>query len=133
MVMSQALKIDIITIFPRMLEGILGESMMKRAREKGLLDVRIHNVRDHAEGKHRITDDTVALEHREQGLRELADRCVHRIAIAPRLAVPEPEVLGPVPTDRAGLDAFLQRLSAVLQQDSRRRTPARQPFARARQ
>jgi hypothetical protein len=62
----------------------------------------------------RAMNELAALEHREQGLRELADRCVHRIAIAPRLAVPEPEVLGPVPTDRAGLDAFLQRLSAVM-------------------
>ena len=61
----------------------------------------------------RAMNELAALEHREQGLRELADRCAHRIALAPRLAVPEPEVLGPVPTDRVGLDAFLARLSAV--------------------
>jgi hypothetical protein len=61
----------------------------------------------------RAMNEAAALEHREQGLRELADRCVHRIALAPRLAVPEPEALGPVPTDRAGLDAYLARLSDV--------------------
>jgi hypothetical protein len=66
-------------------------------------------VRDRA----RAMNEVAALEHREQGLRELADRCVHRIVPAPRLAVPEPEVLGPVPTDRPGLDAYLARLSDV--------------------
>ena len=75
-----------------------------RERQAGAL------VRDRV----RAMNELAALEHREQGLRELADRCVHRIAISPRLAVPEPEVLGPVPADRAGLDAYLQRLSAVM-------------------
>ena len=75
-----------------------------RERQAGAL------VRDRV----RAMNELAALEHREQGLRELAARCVHRIAISPRLAVPEPEVLGPVPADRAGLDAYLQRLSAVM-------------------
>lgn len=61
----------------------------------------------------RAMNEVAALEHREQGLRELADRCGRRVAVAPRLAVPEPEVLGPVPTARVALDAYLARLADV--------------------
>ena len=53
-----ALRVDILTLFPAICEGPLGESILKRAREKGLLDIRTHNLRDWAEGKHAITDDT---------------------------------------------------------------------------
>jgi hypothetical protein len=63
----------------------------------------------------RAMNEVAALEHREQGLRELADRCARRITLAPRLAVPEPQVLGPAPSDRTGLDAYFARLSAVVQ------------------
>ena len=51
------MKIDIITLFPRMFEGPLDESILKRAREKGLVNITVHQLRDYAEGKHRITDD----------------------------------------------------------------------------
>ncbi|MDD2708906.1 MAG: tRNA (guanosine(37)-N1)-methyltransferase TrmD [Verrucomicrobiae bacterium] len=51
------MKFDILTLFPRVFEGPLDESILKRAREKGLVEIGIHNIRDHAEGKHRITDD----------------------------------------------------------------------------
>lgn len=51
------LKIDIVTLFPRMFEGPLDESILKRARQKGLLEIAIHQLRDYAEGKHRVTDD----------------------------------------------------------------------------
>jgi hypothetical protein len=61
----------------------------------------------------RAMNELNALEHRQQSLIELADRCAHRVALAPRLAVPEPEALGPVPTERVALDAFLARLSNV--------------------
>jgi hypothetical protein len=62
----------------------------------------------------RAMNEVAALEHREQGLRELADRCARRITLAPRLAVPEPQVLGPAPSDRTGLDAYFARLSTVV-------------------
>ena len=52
------MRIDILTLFPAICEGPLGESILKRAREKNLLDIRIHNIRDWAAGKHLITDDT---------------------------------------------------------------------------
>lgn len=61
----------------------------------------------------RAMNELAVLNQRERALRELADRCARRIALAPRLAVPEPGALGPVPTDRAELDAYVVRLSAV--------------------
>lgn len=51
------MKIDIVTLFPRMFEGPLDESILKRARQKGLIEIVVHQLREHAEGKHRITDD----------------------------------------------------------------------------
>jgi len=50
-------EIDILTLFPAMGEGILGESMLRIAREKGLADIRLRNLRDWAPGKHRVTDE----------------------------------------------------------------------------
>ncbi len=52
-----SMRIDVITLFPRMFEGPLDESILKKARERNLVQIHLHNVRDHAEGKHRITDD----------------------------------------------------------------------------
>jgi len=52
------MRFDILTLFPAICEGPLGESMLKRAREKNLLDIRIHNLRNWAPGKHAVTDDT---------------------------------------------------------------------------
>ena len=51
------MRIDVLTLFPEICEGPLGASMIGRARGAGVVDLRIHNVRDWAEGKHRVTDD----------------------------------------------------------------------------
>ncbi len=51
------MKIQILTIFPAICQGILGESILKRAREKGLADVEAVDLRNWATGKHRTTDD----------------------------------------------------------------------------
>jgi tRNA (guanine37-N1)-methyltransferase len=51
-------RVDILTIFPAISEGPLTESIMKRAQERGLVDIRVHNLRDWATDKHRMTDDT---------------------------------------------------------------------------
>lgn len=50
-------RIDILTLFPNIAEGSLGESMMKRARENRLVEIHAHNIRDWARDKHRTTDD----------------------------------------------------------------------------
>lgn len=51
------MRIDIVTLFPRMVEPALAESMIGRARQRGLVDIRAVNLRDYSEGKHRVTDD----------------------------------------------------------------------------
>ena len=51
------LEIDIVTIFPRMLDSVLGESILKRAQEAGLVRIRCINLRDFATGAHLTTDD----------------------------------------------------------------------------
>lgn len=51
------MRIDLVTIFPRMAEGPLGEGIVHRAREAGLVDIRVHDLRDHAGDRHRTVDD----------------------------------------------------------------------------
>lgn len=51
------MKIDLLTLFPGMVRGFLSESMIGRAIECGLLDVAVHNLRDWATDKHKVTDD----------------------------------------------------------------------------
>ena len=52
------MKFDVVTAFPRMLEGPLGYSIIRRARERGLIEIRLHDLRDYARNKHRKVDDT---------------------------------------------------------------------------
>jgi tRNA (guanine37-N1)-methyltransferase len=49
---------DIFTLFPGMFTGIFDDSILKRAREAGIISVTLHNIRDYAQGRHRVTDDT---------------------------------------------------------------------------
>src|SRR5579859_5125294 len=51
------MKIDVLTLFPAMFAGPLDESIIKRARAVGLLDVKIHNLRDWAHDRHKTVDD----------------------------------------------------------------------------
>jgi len=51
------MKIDVLTLFPAMFAGPLDESIIKRAREGGLLDLKIHNLRDFAHDRHKTVDD----------------------------------------------------------------------------
>lgn len=48
---------DILTLFPGIFEGFLSESVLKSAIERGLLQVRLHNIRDWAEDRHHTIDD----------------------------------------------------------------------------
>jgi tRNA (guanine37-N1)-methyltransferase len=50
-------RIDVVTLFPGMLEGLLGESMLRMARERGVVDIRLVDLRDYTEGRHRVADD----------------------------------------------------------------------------
>ena len=51
------MRIDIVTLFPAMLEAPLAESIVGRARDRGLVDIRVHDLREHAAGRHRVTDE----------------------------------------------------------------------------
>jgi tRNA (guanine37-N1)-methyltransferase len=51
------MKIDILTLFPEICRAPLGESMMKRAQENKIVDLRIHNLRDWTTDKHHVVDD----------------------------------------------------------------------------
>jgi tRNA (guanine37-N1)-methyltransferase len=51
------MKIDVLTLFPAMFAGPLDESIIKRARQAGLLDLAIHNLRDYAHDRHKSVDD----------------------------------------------------------------------------
>lgn len=51
------MRIDIITIFPEMIEGFFNHSILKRAQNKGLAEIHLHNLRDWTTDKHRRVDD----------------------------------------------------------------------------
>jgi len=51
------LDVEILTLFPRMCTGYLSESILGKACESGILAVRVIDLRDHAAGRHRVTDD----------------------------------------------------------------------------
>ena len=52
-----AVRIDVFTIFPDYLEAPLGVSLLGRARDAGILDVRVHDLREHTTDRHRSVDD----------------------------------------------------------------------------
>lgn len=56
--MNQAIRFDIFTLFPGIFAGFLAESMLKRAQERGLIQVALHDIRQYATDPHRVCDDT---------------------------------------------------------------------------
>ncbi len=52
------MRFDIITIFPKILDSYFNESLIKKAREKGLIKIFTHNLRDYTDDKHRKVDDS---------------------------------------------------------------------------
>lgn len=54
----RTLRFDIVSIFPGMFESPFGDGIIQRAREEGLLDLRVHDLRDYSLNKHRKVDDT---------------------------------------------------------------------------
>ena len=51
------MRIDVITIFPSLLAGAFEHSIIKRARDRRIIDLRVHDLRDHASDRHRTVDD----------------------------------------------------------------------------
>src|SRR6185369_12333046 len=54
---SGTMKFDILTLFPAMFAGPFDESIIRRAREKQLIDISLHNIRDFAVDRHQTADD----------------------------------------------------------------------------
>jgi tRNA (guanine37-N1)-methyltransferase len=52
------MRIDVVTGFPKLLESPLGESMLKRAQDKGLATIVVHDLRDYTTDRHKTIDDT---------------------------------------------------------------------------
>lgn len=52
------MKFDIMTLFPALVENVLGESIIGRAREAGFIEVNTYDIREYSEDKHRRVDDT---------------------------------------------------------------------------
>jgi len=51
------MRIDILTLFPQMFDGLLNCSIIGRARERGLVDIRLHDIRGYTHDKHHVVDD----------------------------------------------------------------------------
>jgi tRNA (guanine37-N1)-methyltransferase len=51
------MRFDVLTLFPEIFQGYLGQSLLKRAIQAGLVDVQLHNIRDWSKGKHNTVDD----------------------------------------------------------------------------
>jgi tRNA (guanine37-N1)-methyltransferase len=51
------MRIDVLTLFPEMFSGYLGQSLLKRAIDAGLVNVQLHDIRDWSRGKHQQVDD----------------------------------------------------------------------------
>lgn len=55
--LGAAIRIDVITIFPKMVQAALDEGVVARAKESGILDLRVRDLRDYTEDRHRTVDD----------------------------------------------------------------------------
>jgi len=53
------MRIDILTILPELLKSPMNHSILKRARERGLVEINVHNIREYAQNKHKQVDDYV--------------------------------------------------------------------------
>jgi tRNA (guanine37-N1)-methyltransferase len=51
------MRFDVLTLFPDIFQGYLGQSLLKRAIDAGLVDVRLHDIRNWSQGKHNTVDD----------------------------------------------------------------------------
>jgi tRNA (guanine37-N1)-methyltransferase len=86
------MKIDVLTLFPEMFAGPLDVSIIKRARAGGILDLRIHNLRDHTHDRHKTVDDkpfgggpgmVLKPEPIFEAVEALADEKTHVILVTP--------------------------------------------------
>ena len=86
------MKIDVLTLFPGMFAGPLDESIVKRARDSGVLELRIHNLRDYTHDRHKTVDDRpfgggpgmlLKPEPIFEAVEDLADEGTHVVLLTP--------------------------------------------------
>src|SRR5947209_18725187 len=109
------MKIDILTLFPEICRAPLSESMMKRAQENKIVDLRIHNLRDWTTDKHHIVDD--APFGGEQGMvmkPEPIFAAVEELKKNPKSETPNPKTILMSPAGRR----FGQTLAADLSKEA---------------
>ncbi len=96
------MKIDIITIFPGMFNGVLGESMLRIAGEKGLAEVELHDLRKWTYDRHRSVDDkpfgggpgmVMKVEPIFEAIRELKSKAAKNVSTTVILMTPQGEKL----------------------------------------
>lgn len=111
------MKCDIITLFPDMVVPVLGQSMLKRAQEKGLLEVKVHNLRDYTQDRHRVADDTPYGGGAGMVIKaEPVLRAIDHLREEPSPSEPTLRILIPSPQGRP----FTQQMAEEFQRDSRR-------------
>ncbi|MCS6882984.1 MAG: tRNA (guanosine(37)-N1)-methyltransferase TrmD [Oscillochloridaceae bacterium] len=105
---------DILTLFPGMFAGPLSESILKRARQAGLIQVRLHNIRDWAADRHRTTDD--APYGGGPGMVMKAEplaACIRAVLVLPPETAAPPPVILLTPDGEVFTQATAQELAAM--------------------
>ena len=92
------MQFDVFTILPEVFPTYLDTSILKKARERGLIDVRVHNIRDHTHDRHHTTDDTPyggggGMVMKPEPIFEALETV---LGLAPRPAQPEPAANIPI-------------------------------------
>jgi tRNA (guanine37-N1)-methyltransferase len=115
------MKIDIITLFPEICRAPLNESMMKRARENGALELYIHNLRDWTTDKHHVVDDApfgggqgmvMKAEPVFKAVEELEEKTSNAQRPTPNVQLGRPKVILMSPAGRCFDQELASKLSA---------------------
>lgn len=90
------MRIDILTLFPEMCEAVLGESIIGRAREKGLVEINCTNIRDFSKDKHNRVDDApygggMGMVMQTQPIYDCYESLCQKIGKKPRLIYMSPQ------------------------------------------
>ena len=107
------MRCEILTLFPDLIYGVASQSILKRAQDKGLVQIGVHNIRDYIDDRHRIADD--APYGGGAGMVMKAEP-IFRVVDALREAGPDLRVVMPSPQGKP----FNQSLAKDLSQETRR-------------
>jgi tRNA (guanine37-N1)-methyltransferase len=100
--------IDIITLFPEMFTGPFDESIIKRAVDNGLVEITLHNLRDHGIGRHRVVDDY------PHGGYEGVDERVREHLVTDEISIGDYVLTGGELAAMVVIDAVVRQLPGVL-------------------